>query len=176
MSDEANLQNSPPPASAATPPTPEHFYLANRMRVCTCVQCGEFFAVPARFFQQRERAKAEIFCPAGHANSAIEDIRNLGGVVRRMERELAQAGHDREMAVSALARVPAELLAVESGIDQDELEKRVRFIAAAADERRKCCQFCGVRLKNETQQRRHLRRNHLEQIRKLPASQFDVCV
>ncbi len=150
-------------------PTQHLIDITSMLRVLSCRTCGVGYAAPMSLWLQRSHDREEIFCPSGHAHRLAPDdeapesmqLLNLlvAGELENVQMQLASA------LIAANRAAPAE----EGPISKTELKRRSEMLASKC--RLKVCRFCGKEKGGGLAS--HYRRQHAEQVAKLPARMFD---
>lgn len=170
--------DAPPAITAATPPLT--FDVAARMRVTCCQVCGVQFGLPAMLYLHRANEGGAIHCPSGHVNTLRPEDERPGTLLLLHTAALAevmQLRHELQRATIRLAAL--EPLAQSPAMDDAEVQRRCRVLVARSEPAgdghpmfgKKLCRWCG-KPKAPNVLRRHYLRDHQEDVRMLPASEF----
>ncbi|MGA2442460.1 MAG: hypothetical protein ABSH08_16020 [Tepidisphaeraceae bacterium] len=127
----------------------------NRLRAVECPECGAIFAVASNLYLDRLHESGSLFCPAGHTIN-----------LQKIDSENA----------SDFKLIDAQMFVgkdwPEPQISDANFDRRIRLLASLAKVNastgKTVCQLCGTGSKDGQQLRRHLRRFHADEIRRLP--------
>jgi hypothetical protein len=152
------------------------FEILARLHVTSCDGCGIAFALPASLYLERLKARGVITCPNGHANALTPLLMRTADLTTlhvAALKELTHLGHRLRVALAEL-----ETLRPKPGDIQPpgkaELKRRAYILDARAERAeygKGVCRFCG---KSSSALRKHILAAHLEELKLLPASSFEI--